>query len=134
VTYYLTLEDFTELAIVVLAEEGEELLIRDAGLLQSALARPQMTVFEEDAYASLPRKAAALLESIARSHCLLDGNKRMAWAASKLFLLLNNMHLRAPSVELAEAFVIGVATGAIDLDPSADTLGTWCTPFPDDGE
>jgi len=129
VTYYLTLEDFTELAIAVLAEEGEELLIRDAGLLQSALTRPQMTVFGADAYSDLPRKAAALLESIARSHCLIDGNKRLAWAAAKLFLLLNDVHLKAPGVDLAETVVVGVATGTVDLDSSAGTIAAWCVPL-----
>jgi death-on-curing protein len=126
VTCYLTLEDFTELAVAVLAVEGEKLRIRDAGLLQSALARPQMTVFGQDAYASLPRKAAALLESIARNHCLVDGNKRLAWAASKLFLLLNGVHLKAPGADLAEAFVVGVADGSIDLDAGSATIAAWC--------
>ncbi|MFL6162396.1 MAG: type II toxin-antitoxin system death-on-curing family toxin [Jatrophihabitantaceae bacterium] len=128
-TYYLTLEDFTELARAVLAREGEKLLIRDVGLLQSALARPRMTVFGEDAYASLPRKAAALMESIARNHCLVDGNKRLAWSASKLFLMLNDVHLKVPGVQAAETFVVGVASGLIDLDSGSDTIAAWCVPL-----
>jgi death-on-curing protein len=134
VTYYLTLEDVTELALMVLAAESETLQIRDAGLLQSALARPRMTVFGADAYPSLPRKAAALLESVARSHCLLDGNRRLAWAAAKLFLMLNGLHLKAPDVEKGENFVVGVATGAIDLDSAAGTIATWCAPLSADIE
>lgn len=132
-TYYLILEDVTELAIAVLAIENEKLQIRDAGLLQSALARPRMTIFGQDAYTGLPRKAAAVLESISRNHCLVDGNRRLAWAASKLFLMLNDVHLKAPSVDLAENFVIGVTMGTIDLDSSANTIASWCAPFSADG-
>jgi death-on-curing protein len=82
VTYYLTLEDITALGIAVLAVEDQDLQIADVGLLQSALARPQATVFGEDAYPSLAGKAAALMESLARNRCLVDGNKRIAWAAT----------------------------------------------------
>ncbi len=60
-TYYLTLEDVTELGIAVLAAEGQEFLVADAGLLQSALARPQASAFGADAYTSLEAKAAALI-------------------------------------------------------------------------
>jgi death-on-curing protein len=132
VTYYLTLEDVTELAIAVLAIENEKPQIRDAGLLQSALARPRMTVFGDDAYPDLSRKAAALLESISRHHCFIDGNKRLGWAAAKLFLLLNDVHLRALDVDRAESFVVGVATGTIDLDSSTRTIAAWCIPFSSD--
>lgn len=59
----------------MLAAEDQEFLVADAGLLQSALARPQATVFGQDAYRSLAAKAAALMESLARNHCLVDGNK-----------------------------------------------------------
>lgn len=53
--------------------------IRDIGLLASALARPATTVTGTEAYPQLALKAAALLESVARFHPLIDGNKRTAW-------------------------------------------------------
>ena len=112
-TYYLTLEDITELGVAVLAVEDQEVLVADVGLLQSALARPQATAFGEDAYPTLAAKAAALMESLARNHCLVDGNKRIAWAATKLFLLFNDIHLRAVDVDDAEQYVLAVAEGKI---------------------
>jgi death-on-curing protein len=127
VTYYLTLEDITELGLAVLAAEGEEFLVADPGLLQSALARPQATVFGQDAYGSLTAKAAALMESLARNHCLVDGNKRIAWAATKLFLLFNDVYLRAVDVNDAEQYVVGVAEGTIGLQLSEATIQMWST-------
>lgn len=124
-TVYLTLDDITDLAEAVLALEGEELLTRDPGLLQSALARPQSTVFGEDAYPSLARKAAALLESLVRNHALIDGNKRIAWAAAKLFLFYNDVHLIAPGAEQGETFMLAVAQGQLDIDEVAHKIAMW---------
>jgi death-on-curing protein len=129
VTYYLTLEDFTELGVAVLAAERGEFLIGDTGLLQSALARPQTTVFGEDAYPSVSRKAAAMMHSIARNHALVDGNKRMAWAATKLFLMFNDIEIKVPDVDDGEHFVVGVAQGTIDLDRATATIELWSVPL-----
>lgn len=55
--------------------------VRDYGLLEAALARPQATAFGKDAYPDLDAKAAALLHSVACNHALTDGDKRLALAA-----------------------------------------------------
>ena len=52
--------------------------MRDYGLLEAAVARPQAAVFGKDAYPDLDSKARALLHSVARNHALIDGNKRLA--------------------------------------------------------
>lgn len=90
-TYFLTLEDVTELGIAMMAGEGEDFLIADPGLLDSALARPRASAFGEPAYPTLSAQAAALMHSLARNHALVDGKKRMAWAATKLFLRFNGI-------------------------------------------
>jgi death on curing protein len=59
--------------------------VRDIGLLDSAAARPRSTAFGEDAYLSLHHKAAALLHSPARTQPLVDGNERLALAATIAF-------------------------------------------------
>ncbi len=87
--------------------------IRDVGLLESALARPQATAFGEDAYPGLPEKAAALLHSLARNHALVDGNKRLALAGTIAFLGLNGLRLTFTNEEVY-AFVIQVATGELE--------------------
>lgn len=63
--------------------------VSDIGLLDSAALRPRSSTFGEDAYPSLQLKAAALLHSVARNHALVDGNKRLAWLATVVFLDLN---------------------------------------------
>jgi hypothetical protein len=59
--------------------------VRDHGLLESALARPRASALGRDAYPTIHEKAAALLHSIARNHALVDGNKRLALAATLAF-------------------------------------------------
>ncbi len=127
-TYFLTLEDVTELGIAVMAEEGADFLISDAGLLDSALMRPQASAFGEPAYSTLSVQAAALLQSLARNHALVDGNKRMAWAATKLFLRFNNLALRAPSPEAGERFVLDAVAGSLAVPEIAERLASWSRP------
>lgn len=127
-TYFLTLEDVTELGIALLAEEGEDLVIADAGLLDSALKRPQASAFGRDAYPTLTAQAAALLQSLVRNHALVDGNKRLAWAATKLFLRFNGMALRASSPAAGERFVLDVIAGSLTLPEAAERIAGWSTP------
>ena len=75
---YLTL---AELLYVAERTLGHDYAVRDYGLLEAAVARPQATVFEKDAYPDLDGKAAALLHSVARNHALIDGDKRLALAS-----------------------------------------------------
>ncbi|MGV0741402.1 type II toxin-antitoxin system death-on-curing family toxin [Mycolicibacterium sp. XJ870] len=124
-TEYLDLEDLLEVAR---AAVGEDVAVGDYGLLESALARPRASVFGEDAYADLHLKAAALFHSLARNHALVDGNKRMAWTASRTFLAINGQGISAPEDDRFE-FVIRVATGALShLDKIAEQLRTWSVP------
>jgi death on curing protein len=88
-------------------------VVRDHGLLESALARPQATVFGEDAYPELHEKAAALLHSLARNHPLGDGNKRLAWLATYVFLAKNDVILD-PDDDAAYDLVVAVAAGEVD--------------------
>lgn len=78
----------------------------------SAVLRPQVTVFAEDAYPGLPDKAAALLHGIARDRALVDGNKRLAWAATRVLLLMNGCRLEY-AIDDAEVTVVAVAAGDI---------------------
>ncbi len=102
---------------------GEELKVRDYGLLDAAVARPQATVFGVDAYPQLWGKAAALLQSLARNPALVDGNKRTAWASAWTFLHINGFELDPGfDVDRAEAFTNDVAMAEQDLDCIAAEL------------
>jgi death on curing protein len=107
---YLTVPELLHIAARVL---GTDPLIRDAGLLESAVARPQATAFGTDAYADLDSKAAALLHSVARNHALVDGNKRLALAAVIAFYGVNGRRLLLTNDE-AYDLVIDIATGHLD--------------------
>ena len=121
-TEYLDLDDLLQIAREAI---DRDVVIRDYGLLESALARPSASVFGQDAYPDLHLKAAALLHSLARNHALTDGNKRLAWTACRTFLAINGGWISAPEDERFD-FVIAVAAGALpDLDKAAEQLRTW---------
>jgi death on curing protein len=123
VTDYLDLDDVLTAAVAAIAPA--EVRIRDIGLLESAIARPQASVFGQDAYPDLHTNAAALLESLARNHALIDGNKRLAWTAMRLFLGLNGDDVRAPSPGAGDDFVRAVAQGNLELGEIAARLIEW---------
>lgn len=102
-----------ELLHVATRALGSEPAVRDFGLLEAALARPQATVFGQDAYQGLDAKAAALLHSLARNHALIDGNKRLALAATIAFYGLNDRRLTLTNNEAYE-LIMDVATGKLD--------------------
>jgi death on curing protein len=102
-----------------------EVAVRDLGLLESALGRPRASAFGEDAYPALHLKAAALLDSLARNHALVDGNKRLAWVATRLFLVFNDQDVRVPTPEAGDEFVRAVAQGHLDRTVIAETLQRW---------
>ena len=107
---YLTLPELLHVAERTL---GPDYAVRDHGLLEAALARPQATAFGKDAYPDLEAKAAALLHSIARNPALIDGNKRLALAAVIAFCGLNGRRLTLTN-DGAYDLVISVASGKLD--------------------
>jgi death-on-curing protein len=107
---FLDLEDLLHVAERAL---GIAPVVRDHGLLESALGRPQASAFGEDAYAGIHEKAAALLHSLARNRALVDGNKRLALAATIAFYGMNGIRLALTDDE-AYRLVMSVATGELD--------------------
>ena len=95
--------------------------VRDLGLLDSGQARPQSSAFGSDAYRTIDLKAAALLDSLTNNHSLVDGNKRLAWLATTVFLAIND---RGSSASDDEAFdlVVDVAAGSVELNQIAARL------------
>ena len=110
---FLDLDDLVDLARTLL---GDPAPIRDIGLLGSAAARPQTTAFGEDAYPELITKAAALLQSIVNNHALVDGNKRLGWLATAVFLELNGVKASRTSNDDVYELVMWTAASNPDLD------------------
>ena len=124
---YLTLPELLHVAARAL---GSEPAVRDYGLLESALARPQATAFGSAAYRGLDAKAAALLHSLARNHALIDGNKRLALAATIAFYGVNGRRLTLTNDEAYE-LIIDVAAGKLDsVDGIAAILAAATEPRP----
>lgn len=100
-----------------LAEHGGGVGLRDAGALESALARPiNRWSYGEDDRVAL---AAAYAFGIARNHPFVDGNKRTAWIMARLFLLANAVEIAFDKVEATNT-VIALAAGELFEDELAD--------------
>jgi death-on-curing protein len=85
--------------------------VRDQGLLEAALFRPQTGY-----YADLIEEAAALWESLSQNHPFVDGNKRTGFAVTYTFLVINGAHLRA-TADQTEQFMLGLyAQGTFNFD------------------
>ncbi|MCU1355756.1 MAG: Cytotoxic translational repressor of toxin-antitoxin stability system, putative toxin of system [Acidimicrobiales bacterium] len=116
---YLDLDDLVDLAIRLL---GDPPPVRDLGLLGSAAARPQASAFGEDAYPDIWSKAAALLHSVVKNHALVDGNKRLGWLSTAVFLEINGIGVTHIGNDAVYDFVIGVTVGDQEITALADEL------------
>jgi len=102
--------------------DADQAGVKDHGLLESAVHRPQQSVFGEDAYPTLFDKAAALLESLVKNHCFHNGNKRTAYLVTKSFLMINGYHL-VMERKYAVEFIVDIAKGLYKLEDIAHILG-----------
>jgi death-on-curing protein len=103
-----------------LAEHGGMDGVRDAGLLDSALARPRQQFAYADPTPDTCALAAAYAYGIARNHPFLDGNKRSAFVVCRLFLVLNGDDIEADKTALYDTF-LRLAEGSL----SEDELAAW---------
>ena len=116
---YLDVEDLLRLAVLLLDEPPP---VRDLGLLAAAAARPSASAFGADAYPDLWSKAAALLQSVVKNHALIDGNKRLTWLATAVFLEINDADARQVSNDAVYELVILAASTAIEVEDLAARL------------
>lgn len=116
---YLDIEDLLGLAVALL---GDPPPLRDLGLLESAAARPRASAFGEDAYPDTWSKAAALLQSIVKNHPLVDGNKRLGWLATAVFLELNGVQATTAANDAVYDTVMKLAAGQLDVQEIAEAL------------
>ena len=121
---HLDLDDVLALATRLL---GDPPPLRDVGLLGSAVARPQTTVGGKDAYPTIWLKAAALLQSIVNNHALIDGNKRLGWLATAVFLELNEASVAGATNDEVYDLVIAVASTKANLEDIAARLRALAT-------
>ena len=123
---YLTAEQVLFIHARLIAETGGEHDVRDLGLLQSAVSRPQASFERQDLYPDVYHKAAALLESLINNHPFVDGNKRTGFTSAAMFLKINGFSLVASNQEV-ESFVLSIATGEGSIETITDWLKTYST-------
>lgn len=85
---YLTVAEVVAIHAIMIRRYGGSDGLRDAGLLEAALYRPQTGYYKD-----IIEEAAALMESLAISHCFIDGNKRVAFAVVDIFLRINGYRI-----------------------------------------
>ena len=95
----------------------------DLGLLESALARPRSGY-----YSSISEQAAGMLQSLAGNHAFVDGNKRMAFAATAVFLRMNGYKLVVDADEAERFLIDDVITGRAEVAVISDWLERFLVP------
>ncbi len=113
---YPTLAETLELHLRLIERFGGKGGVRDMGLLESALMRPQTGY-----YKSLSLEGAALLQSLTQNHAFVDGNKRVAFATTAIFLRMNGYRLKVDP-DNGEAFIID---RVIRRKAEIDEIAAW---------
>ena len=123
-TLYITLDEALRIHELLIKEFGGAVGVRDMGLIESALLRPQTGY-----YADLIEEAAALWESLAMNHGFVDGNKRVAYACLEMFLQLNGADISATNDELETFIYSNLEAGTFRKDVLEDWLNKYVVPF-----
>ncbi|MBI2442323.1 MAG: type II toxin-antitoxin system death-on-curing family toxin [Candidatus Levybacteria bacterium] len=115
---YLTLDSLIAIHDSMIEEYGGSFGIRDLGLIQSALARPQSSFGGEDLYQDIFSKAAALFHSLLFNHAFVDGNKRTSMVVTARFLAVNGYELDVSQKEFV-AFPLRAENTHLDFEEIA---------------
>lgn len=124
VTVYL---DASDLLLLATAVTGGDLVVRDSGLLDSAVYRPRAEVFGVQAYETLWLKSAALLDSIVRTRPLTEGNWRLGWVAAVTMCDLNGWWVEADDDDALD-LIREVGRGQREVPEIAGCLRGWSQP------
>ena len=113
---FLTLQETLELHEQLILRFGGSMGVRDMGLLESALVRPQTGYYD-----TLSMQAAALLQSLCQNHCFVDGNKRVAFAGTAIFLRMSGYQLSVKPDD-GESFLV---ERVIQKRAPIEEIATW---------
>ncbi len=121
--YYLSVAEALELHRMLIEQFGGRHGVRDLGLVESAVYRPQSGY-----YGTLSIQAAALLHSFALNHAFVDGNKRMAFSAAAVFLNVNGFRLEVSASEGKHFIIQKVIQDKVDIEVTAEWLESKMRP------
>ncbi len=123
-TNYQTIEEIIEIHKILIAEFGGTLGLKDIGILESALMRPQSGY-----YKSLLEESTALMESLANNHPFVDGNTRVAFFATDIFLRMNGYFINCDNVEAHTLFMKLFDTNSFNFSILLNWLENKVTPL-----
>lgn len=112
---HLTVQEVIAINVAMIQRysPGEHIGVKETGLLESAVHRPQSSVFGEDAYPTIFEKAAAFFESLGQNHPFHNANKRTAFTALVIFLRYNGLDFKMDTKQ-AEDFTVDMVNHRID--------------------
>jgi death-on-curing protein len=122
---YLSIAEVVTLHERVVRASGGLLGVRDQGLLESAVMRPQTGY-----YTDVMEEAAALLESLVQNHPFHDGNKRTAFVVTDTFLKANGFHINVAGVKAEKFFLENLGAGTFRFPVIRDWLSSVTEPYP----
>lgn len=117
---YLTPENVIQIHYEIVEATGGSQGLRDLGLLESAVMRPQQTFVVKNLYPTIEIKAAALVHSLLLNHMFVDGNKRTATISMIEFLILNKRKFTATNKEIVD-FALWVE----NKKPTLEQIAAW---------
>lgn len=123
-TLYITLDEALRIHELLIKEFGGAAGVRDLGLIESTLLRPQTGY-----YSDLIEEAAALWESLAMNHGFVDGNKRVAYACLEMFLQLNGADVEASNDQVQSFIYANLEAGTFRKDVLEEWLNRHTVPF-----
>lgn len=113
------------LAMIKRYSPGEHIGVKDSGLLESAVLRPQSSAFGEDAYPTISEKAVALFESLGQNHPFHNANKRTAFTALVIFLRYNGRHFKMDAKK-AENFTVDMINHKYEFQELVTVIESHC--------
>lgn len=130
-TRYLSIQEVIAINVAMIQRysPGEHIGVKEPGLLESAVFRPQSSVFGEDAYPTIFEKAAALFESIGRNHPFHNANKRTGFTALVVFLRYNGLRFKMDTKK-AEDLTVDMVNHRFDCQQAAAIIEAHCITIP----
>lgn len=124
---FLTVQEVIAINVAMIQRysPGEQIGVKEPGLLESAVHRPQTSVFGKDAYPTIFEKAAALFESLGQNPPFHNANKRTAFTALVIFLRYNGLHFKM-NTKKAEDFTVDMVNHQFNFQEIASIIEGHC--------
>ncbi|MCP1182022.1 type II toxin-antitoxin system death-on-curing family toxin [Paenibacillus sp. 1781tsa1] len=126
-TRYLSIQEVIAINVAMIKRysPGEQIGVKDSGLLESAIVRAQSSAFGNEAYPSIYEKSAALFQSLGQNHPFHNANKRTAFTALVIFLRYNNVYLKMDQT-FAEDFTVNMVNHKYTFEELVSIIRTYC--------